>query len=190
MVLSGGNVDPLLLMRVIRHGMAAAGRYLVFRARIPDVPGGLAQLLNEIAGVSANVLDVVHERTSASLHLDEVEVQLQVETRGVEHADRVLAHLRGCGYTIHPVAPDPAPLPPKTPPTRRLWRLRTTPTRRLWRRPPGMRQSVAGSTGLPAARVRRVGGAAGRQSRRVADARTARGEVAAGRSSGVWSQPV
>ncbi|MEO5708190.1 MAG: threonine ammonia-lyase [Nocardioidaceae bacterium] len=100
-VLSGGNVDPLLLMRVIRHGMAAAGRYLVFRARIPDVPGGLAQLLNEIAGVSANVLDVVHERTSASLHLDEVEVQLQVETRGVEHAERVLYHLRGCGYTVN-----------------------------------------------------------------------------------------
>ena len=100
-VLSGGNVDPLLLMRVIRHGMAAAGRYLVFRARIPDVPGGLAQLLNEIAGVSANVLDVVHERTSASLHLDEVEVLLQVETRGVEHAERVLAHLRGCGYTVN-----------------------------------------------------------------------------------------
>ncbi|MGA8210746.1 MAG: threonine ammonia-lyase [Nocardioidaceae bacterium] len=99
-VLSGGNMDPLLMMRVIRHGMAAAGRYLYFRARIPDVPGGLAQLLNEIAGASANVLDVVHERTSASLHLDEVEVQLQVETRGVEHAARVLDHLRGCGYTV------------------------------------------------------------------------------------------
>jgi threonine dehydratase len=99
-VLSGGNVDPLLLMRVIRHGLAAAGRYLIFRARIPDVPGGLARLLNELAGVQANVLDVVHERTSASLHLDEVEVQLQVETRGPEHADRVLAHLRDCGYTV------------------------------------------------------------------------------------------
>ena len=99
-VLSGGNVDPLLLMRVIRHGMAAAGRYLYFRARIPDVPGGLARLLNEIAGVSANVLDVVHERTSATLHLDEVEVTLQVETRGPEHAERVLAHLRGRGYPI------------------------------------------------------------------------------------------
>jgi threonine dehydratase len=99
-VLSGGNVDPLLLMRVIRHGMAAAGRYLFFRARIPDVPGGLARLLNELAGVEANVLDVVHERTSASLHLDEVEVQLQVETRGTEHAERVLTHLRGCGYVV------------------------------------------------------------------------------------------
>ena len=99
-VLSGGNVDPLLLMRIIRHGLAAAGRYLYFRARIPDVPGGLARLLNELAGVEANVLDVVHERTSASLHVDEVEVQLQVETRGVDHAERVLTHLRGCGYTV------------------------------------------------------------------------------------------
>ena len=99
-VLSGGNADPLLLMRVIRQGLAAAGRYLYFRARIPDVPGGLAQLLNDIAAAHANVLDVVHERTSAQLHLDEVEVQLQVETRSSEHAGRVLEHLRGRGYTL------------------------------------------------------------------------------------------
>lgn len=99
-VLSGGNVDPLLMMRVIRQGLAAAGRYLYFRALIPDAPGGLARLLNELAAVSANVLDVVHERTSARLHLDEVEVQLQVETRGPEHAERVVAHLRERGYPI------------------------------------------------------------------------------------------
>lgn len=99
-VLSGGNVDPLLLMRVIRHGLAAAGRYLFFRARIPDQPGGLARLLNELAEVEANVLDVVHERTSASLHLDEVEVALQVETRGTPHAERVLARLRQRGYHV------------------------------------------------------------------------------------------
>jgi threonine dehydratase len=99
-VLSGGNVDPLLMMRVIRHGLAAAGRYLYFRARIPDVPGGLARLLAELASLEANVLDVVHERTSPSLHLDEVEVLLQVETRGEEHAERVLSRLRECGYAI------------------------------------------------------------------------------------------
>jgi threonine dehydratase len=99
-VLSGGNIDPLLMMRVIRHGMAAAGRYLYFRATIPDVPGGLARLLHELAVVEANVLDVVHERTSASLHLDEVEVQLQLETRGAEHARRVLDHLASCGYVV------------------------------------------------------------------------------------------
>jgi threonine dehydratase len=99
-VLSGGNVDPLLMMRVIRQGLAAAGRYLFFRARIPDAPGGLATLLNELASVQANVLDVVHERTSAQLHLDEVEVQLQVETRSPAHAERVLEHVRACGYAV------------------------------------------------------------------------------------------
>jgi threonine dehydratase len=97
-VLSGGNIDPLLLMRVIRHGMAAAGRYLSFRVRIPDLPGALARLLAELARVEANVLDVVHQRTSAQLHLDEVEVALQVETRGAEHREEVLAHLRSVGY--------------------------------------------------------------------------------------------
>jgi threonine dehydratase len=99
-VLSGGNVDPLLLMRVIRHGMAAAGRYLNFWVRIPDLPGGLARLLRELADVEANVLDVVHERTSAHLHLDEVEVAMQVETRGPEHAKRVLDRLRERGYHV------------------------------------------------------------------------------------------
>jgi threonine dehydratase len=99
-VLSGGNVDPLLLMRVIRHGMAAAGRYLFFRVRMPDRPGALARLLKELADVEANVLDVVHERTFAHLHLDEVEVAMQVETRGTAHAERVLARLRECGYRV------------------------------------------------------------------------------------------
>ena len=99
-VLSGGNVDPLLLMNVIRHGLAAAGRYLDFHVLIPDSPGGLAQLLAELAAAQANILDVVHERTSAQLHLGEVEVGLQVETRGPEHAERVLDHLRGCGYRV------------------------------------------------------------------------------------------
>jgi threonine dehydratase len=99
-VLSGGNIDPQLLMKVLRHGLAAAGRYLFFRVRIPDLPGGLATLLKELADVEANVLDVVHERTSAQLNLDEVEVALQVETRGVPHAERVLSHLRACGYHV------------------------------------------------------------------------------------------
>jgi threonine dehydratase len=99
-VLSGGNVDPFLLMRVIRHGMASAGRYLNFWVRIPDLPGGLAKLLADLAELEANVLDVVHERTSAHLHLDEVEVAMQVETRGTQHAERVLARLRERGYRV------------------------------------------------------------------------------------------
>ena len=97
-VLSGGNVDPLLLGNLIRHGMAAGGRYLNLRCVISDRPGGLARLLADLADSGANVLEVAHERTSNSLHIGEVEVRLQLETRGAPHAEAVLARLRDHGY--------------------------------------------------------------------------------------------
>jgi threonine dehydratase len=99
-VLSGGNIDPLLLMRLLRHGMTAAGRYLAFHLRVPDRPGELARLLGELAESGANVLDVEHSRTSRALHLDEVEVHLVLETRGDEHRDEVLSRLRAAGYPL------------------------------------------------------------------------------------------
>jgi threonine dehydratase len=99
-VLSGGNIDPLLLGKVIRHGMAAAGRYLYLRVCIPDLPGGLAALLGELGDAGANILEVAHERISPSLHLDEVEVRIQMETRGEPHAEQVLARLRERGYSV------------------------------------------------------------------------------------------
>ena len=99
-VLSGGNVDPLLLGKVIRHGMASAGRYLGIRVRIPDRPGGLARLLGELAEQGANVLEVVHERTAKFLSVDEVEVQVQLETRGPDHAQSVLGRLAEHGYRV------------------------------------------------------------------------------------------
>lgn len=98
-VLSGGNIDPLLLMRVIRHGMAAAGRYLSLRVRIPDTPGGLATLLTELAALDANLIEVVHERISETLSLEEVEVALQLELRGEEHRQRILTDLTANGYS-------------------------------------------------------------------------------------------
>ncbi len=88
--LSGGNVDPLLLARLVRHGLVADGRFLSFAVTIPDRPGALASLLAALASAGANVLDVVHERTRATLAVDEVEVRLVVETRGPDHRDRVL----------------------------------------------------------------------------------------------------
>jgi threonine dehydratase len=99
-VLSGGNVDPVLLMRVLRHGMIAAGRYLSFHLRIPDRPGELARLLGELAASGANVLDVEHLRTGPKLHIDEVEVALQLETRGPQHCEEVLAGLRAADYPL------------------------------------------------------------------------------------------
>jgi threonine dehydratase len=99
-VLSGGNIDPLLLAKVLRHGLAAAGRYLAFRCRLPDRPGALATLLAEVAGLGANVLDVVHERVTPGLRVDEVEVLLQVETQGPGHCDSVIGKLRDAGYKL------------------------------------------------------------------------------------------
>ena len=77
-VLSGGNVDPVLLLRVIQHGMIAAGRYLSFRVRIGDRPGELARLLRLLAELGANVVNVEHLRTTSRLTLGEVEVALSV----------------------------------------------------------------------------------------------------------------
>jgi threonine dehydratase len=79
-------------------------KLLVEPAGAADTPGGLARLLNELADAEANVLDVVHERTSMHLHLDEVEVAVQVETRGPDHAERVLSRLRACGYHVSELA--------------------------------------------------------------------------------------
>ena len=97
-VLSGGNVDPLLLLRLIRHGLTAAGRFLSLRLRLKDRPGILAQLLSELAAVDANVVDVEHGRTLAGLGIGEVEVAITVETRGPVHAKEVLSRLTAAGY--------------------------------------------------------------------------------------------
>ena len=99
-VLSGGNIDPLLLAKLLRHGLSAAGRYLAFRCRLPDHPGSLAKLLVDLAGLGANVLEVAHERLAPRLDVDEAEVVLQIETRGPEHCEEVIAALRAAGYTL------------------------------------------------------------------------------------------
>jgi threonine dehydratase len=99
-LLSGGNIDPLLLSKVIRHGMAAARRYLNLQVTLPDLPGGLARLLTLVGDAGANVIEVAHERISPSLLLDEVDVHLQLETRGEPHAEAVIARLREHGYTV------------------------------------------------------------------------------------------
>jgi threonine dehydratase len=99
-VLSGGNIDPLLLSKLLRHGLSAAGRFLGFRCRVPDYPGSLAALLGLLASLGANVLEVSHERLAPSLRVDEVEVILQVETRGPEHRERVTDALAAAGYDL------------------------------------------------------------------------------------------
>lgn len=99
-LLSGGNVDPLLLLQIIQHGMKAAGRYLALRLRIPDQPGSLAALLAKLSELGANVVDVEHSRVSGALRLGEAEVALELETRGEDHCTLVIQALQTAGYTV------------------------------------------------------------------------------------------
>ncbi|MFC6062526.1 threonine ammonia-lyase [Streptomyces ochraceiscleroticus] len=99
-VLSGGNVDPLLTQRILRHGMAAAGRYLSLRLRLTDRPGALATLLGVLSEADANVLDVSHVRTDPRLGITEAEVELHLETQGPEHCTEVGTALHEAGYTV------------------------------------------------------------------------------------------
>ena len=99
-VLSGGNVDPLLLIKLIDHGLSAAGRYLVFRAVLGDRPGALAGLTETLARMGLNILDVEHHRSGFTLGIDEVDVLLTVETRGPDHRSMVIEALGQAGYRV------------------------------------------------------------------------------------------
>ncbi|UTT62919.1 threonine ammonia-lyase [Microcella humidisoli] len=97
-VLSGGNIDPLIMERVIAHGLAASERYLKLRIPLPDRPGQLARTSEIIADQNANVVEVLHTRHGSGLAISQVELELHIETRGPEHADQVIGALRDAGY--------------------------------------------------------------------------------------------
>jgi threonine dehydratase len=99
-VLSGGNVDPLVLMRVIQHGLAAAGRFLQVEVRVEDTPGHLARLLADVADAGANVLTVAHVRTDATLAVGEVDIAVEIETRGPDHCEVLTQRLQAAGYRV------------------------------------------------------------------------------------------
>jgi threonine dehydratase len=99
-VLSGGNIDPLLLLRVIRFGLTAAGRYFSFHTRISDRPGELHKLLGLIAELGVNIVGVEHHREGARIHVGDVDVAIQAETRGPEHIDELIERLGDAGYGV------------------------------------------------------------------------------------------
>src|SRR5215210_2543441 len=102
-ILSGGNVDPGLLLSIARRHETLAGRRLVVLTRVPDRPGALAGLLTCVAEAGGNVVDVSHVREGFDLHVRETAVELVLETRGREHADRVLTAMREHGYPAQPL---------------------------------------------------------------------------------------
>jgi threonine dehydratase len=99
-VLSGGNVDPILLTRLVDYGLSAAGRYLILRFVLKDHPGALASLTAAVAGLGLNVLAVEHHRSGARVGLDEVEVLLTVETRDPGHRHEIRRRLAESGFRV------------------------------------------------------------------------------------------
>ncbi len=100
LLLSGGNIDPTLLIRVIRHGLTAAGRYLILRVALHDRPGELHGLTGLLAELGLNVVDIEHHRSGVHLAVDEVEVHMTLETRDPAHRAEVLDALRAAGYRV------------------------------------------------------------------------------------------
>jgi threonine dehydratase len=99
-ILSGGNIDPLLLQRIVGHGLAASERYLKIRVMLPDRPGQLARTAEIVSEQNANVVEVLHTRHGRGLQISEVELELHIETRGKEHRKQVIKALRDEGYKV------------------------------------------------------------------------------------------
>lgn len=98
LLLTGGNIDPLMMERIISHGLAASERYLKLRIPLPDRPGQLARVSALVAECNANVVEVLHTRHNGGLMISQVELELHIETRGPEHAEEVISHLRADGF--------------------------------------------------------------------------------------------
>ena len=103
-VLSGGNIDPLLLQKVIGHGLMAAERYTDVSVMLPDRPGQLVKTAEAVASVQGNVVEVLHTRNGKDLDISEVELRLSIETSGHEHRERVFQALRDAG--LNPKVPN------------------------------------------------------------------------------------
>lgn len=99
-ILSGGNIDPLLMQRIVNHGLETTDRYLKLKIMLPDRPGQLARTAELVASANANVVEVLHTRHGSGLQLNDVELELHIETRGPDHRDQVVNVLQEAGYRI------------------------------------------------------------------------------------------
>jgi len=99
-VLSGGNIDPSMLISVMRHGLTVGGRYLVVRTRVPDRPGELVKLLSLIAQERVNVVSVEHHREGMDVPVAQTEIELTLLTRDQEHVAVLLDAMASWGYDV------------------------------------------------------------------------------------------
>ena len=99
-ILSGGNIDPTMLISVMRHGLTVAGRYLVVRTQLADRPGELIKLLSLVAAERGNVIAVEHHREGMDVGVTATEVELTLVTRDEEHCRQLLAAMEESGYSV------------------------------------------------------------------------------------------
>ena len=96
-ILAGGNVDMYLLGQIVDKGLAASGRLLKISILLPDVPGALKDLVDEIALANANIVEVFHDRLSSSINAGSAGVTLSLETQGKKNADLLIKRLHKKG---------------------------------------------------------------------------------------------
>jgi len=99
-ILSGGNIDATMLISVMRHGLTAAGRYLVMRTHVSDRPGELIKLLSLVAEERGNVVAVEHHREGMEIPVNETEIELTLVTRDEEHCRHLLEAMAERGYVV------------------------------------------------------------------------------------------
>ncbi|WP_431813277.1 threonine ammonia-lyase [Kocuria sp. cx-455] len=97
-LLSGGNIDPMLMLKVIQRGLSAAGRYMTIKMMLTDRPGELALISRIIADMDANVTGVDHTRIGGSLSMGDVSITIDMETKGHAHCDKVIDALEAQGF--------------------------------------------------------------------------------------------
>jgi threonine dehydratase len=93
-ILCGGNVDMYLLGQIVAKGLTQMGRLVKIFILLPDKPGALKELVDEIASLSVNIVEVVHDRLSSDIPAGSAGVTLSLETEGQKHADNLIEHLK------------------------------------------------------------------------------------------------
>ncbi|HCN40690.1 threonine ammonia-lyase [Rothia sp. (in: high G+C Gram-positive bacteria)] len=97
-LLSGGNIDPMLMLKVIQRGLSAAGRFMTIKLMLTDRPGELTSISRIISEHDANVTGVDHTRLGGALSMGDVSITIDMETKGAEHCKEVIAALEAEGY--------------------------------------------------------------------------------------------
>jgi threonine dehydratase len=98
LILSGGNIEPLVLAEIIQRGMVKSGRLARLRFDVRDVPGALADVASLLGKLGANIDEVQHQRAFTSLSVERAQIEVVVHTRGVAHIEEILTKMRAAGY--------------------------------------------------------------------------------------------